>query len=336
MIETIPRKNFDDNLWDKYFNLSQEIIKKHYADGYNPEYSITEFKDLFGKLSLSDESYNDFLILNNGVPSAWLDSSVWENTLYAKYDFVSDNINENVFRAALKKLLEINNAAKCPYIELIIYRDVLINYLMSINTPVSEEMLFSRLNRKDMDLSFYQDIAEGSELKNWNLRFFNDIPGDIIIEFVDVVNKCFEDRESINKYRHHYPPLTPEEWYKDKLNLKNLGTKLEILVLFDENNKIAGFCWVCVDSYRKNIIRHNGGFTGVNPGYRGKGIARFLKAKLYIKLLEENSDFNYITTDTMPWNKYMYNINEEFGFKPYKKACSFKLTNEFINNYLNL
>lgn len=336
MVEIIPRKNFNDNLWDKYFNLSQEIVKRHYPDGYNPDSKISEFKDLFLKTSLSEPSYNDFIILENGNASAWLDSSVWENTLYAKYDFISDNINEKVFRTALKKLLEINNEIKCSYIEFIIYREILINYLISINTPVSEEMLFSRLNHDDMDISLYNEIIENSELKKWNIRYLNEIPDEFINEFVDSVNKCLEDKESISKNRHHYPPLTPEEWYKDKMNLKTLGTNLEILILFDDNNKIAGFCWVCIDSFRKNIIRHNGGFTAVNSGYRGKGIAKYLKAKLYTKLLEENSDFRYISTDTMPWNTYMYRINEEFGFKPYKKGCSFKLTNDFIKNYLNL
>jgi hypothetical protein len=69
--------------------------------------------------------------------------------------------------------------------------------------------------------------------------------------------------------------------------------------------------------------------------HRGKGIARYLKAKLYLKLLEENKDFKYITTDTMPWNKYMYKINSEFGFKPFRKGCSFRISRDFIKNYIN-
>jgi hypothetical protein len=54
-----------------------------------------------------------------------------------------------------------------------------------------------------------------------------------------------------------------------------------------------------------------------------------------LKMLKENKDFKYVTTDTSPWNKYMFRINEEFGFKKHRTGCSFKLTKELLNNYLN-
>ncbi len=331
MIEIIPGKNFDDNLWSKYFYLSRGINEKYYPEGYDPDIKISEFRELLLKLSISDDSYIFFLIVNNGIPEAWLDSSVYDNTLYAKFDFITDKVNEELLNAALNKLYQINNETVSSHIELISFRDPLIKFLKSINTPVCEEMHFSKLERKDMDISLYKSLVSGSELNKLNLRYFNEIPADLINEFVDSINNCFKDRDNLAKYHHQYPPLTPEEWYKDKQNLKAMGTKLQILILFDENSKIAGFCWVCIDSYRKKIIRHNDGFTAVNEDYRGKGIGKFLKAKLYIKLLEENKDFEYLTSDTMPWNKYMYKINEEFGFKPYRHGYVFKLTNEIIN-----
>ncbi len=70
--------------------------------------------------------------------------------------------------------------------------------------------------------------------------------------------------------------------------------------------------------------------------HRGKGFAGYLKAKMYLKLLEENSDFTNIETDTMSWNTYMYRINEEFGFKPLKYGCEFKLTKDFVESYLEI
>ncbi len=335
MIKVIPRENFDDILWDKYFRLSRDIIKKHYPEGYDPHHKFLEFKEFIMNLSKNDESFNDFLILNCGTASAWFDSSVWEDVHYAGFDYLSDDVNENVLNAAFEKLYEINTDLKCSHTELVTYREKLINYLKSIDTPVIEDIHLSRLIRENMDASLYKEIIENSDLKRWNTKCLNEIPGEIITEFVKSINKCFEDRDSLNKDYHHYPPLTSEEWYKDKQNLKSLGTNLEFLILFDDNNKIAGFCWVCIDSYRKNTVRHNGGFTAVNPGYRGKGIAKYLKAKMYLKLLEENKDFKYVTTDTMPWNKYMYKINEEFGFKTYKRGCSFKLNTDFFRSYLN-
>lgn len=40
------------------------------------------------------------------------------------------------------------------------------------------------------------------------------------------------------------------------------------------------------------------------------------------------------TSDTMPWNTYMFRINEEFGFRFQRKGYAFKLTGEFIENFI--
>jgi hypothetical protein len=53
-------------------------------------------------------------------------------------------------------------------------------------------------------------------------------------------------------------------------------------------------------------------------------------------MLQNYPDFEIITSDTMPWNKHMFKINEELGFKPYKTGARFKFTKEFLENYLHI
>jgi hypothetical protein len=36
----------------------------------------------------------------------------------------------------------------------------------------------------------------------------------------------------------------------------------------------------------------------------------------------------------MPWNTYMFRINEELGFKPHKEGFEFELTKEQLRKYL--
>ncbi len=81
-------------------------------------------------------------------------------------------------------------------------------------------------------------------------------------------------------------------------------------------------------------IDHRGGLTAVGRNYRGEGIAKFLKANMYLKMLELYTDFEYIITDTYPWNKYMYKINEDMGFRPHKKICKFRFSKEFFEELL--
>ena len=51
---------------------------------------------------------------------------------------------------------------------------------------------------------------------------------------------------------------------------------------------------------------------------------------MYLKIQEDYPDFEQIFTDTYPWNKYMYRINEEFGFKPFQKGYTFRFTKEYL------
>ena len=334
MIEFKTLRENDVLLWEKYFSVTQEILKRHYPEGYKADLTISAFKDLIDTNSKTCDLYRDFLVLDDNTPTGWFDCSKYDSILYCMYDLIPFSINEQELKLVLQKMLEVQKEAECSHIELVTYRKLLIDHFEGIQAPIAEKTLISRLNREDMNMSFYNQIVESSKLKELKLCHYNEIPGEIIADLVNSVNNCFDDRDLLNDIRREYPPLTIEDWYKDKKHLAERGTKLEILILFD-NNRIMGFCWVCVDSFRKDVIRHNGGFTAVNREYRGKGIAKFLKAKLYIKLLEENKDFMYITTDTMPWNKYMFRINEQFGFKPYRNGCGFKLTADFLEPYLN-
>ncbi len=324
----------DELLWKEYFTVSQEIHKRHYTEGYNPDLTFAEFKELMGADSESSSFKKQFLVVVDNNITGWFDCTEYEKTLYFMYDFNREDLNEPELKFILQKVLQFTGETKCTHAELLTYRKIMLDHFFSIHAPVAEKILISRLRREEMDVSFYKKIVAESTPVDLELRHFNEIPEEFINDFVKSVNECFEDRDKLSDIQNHYPPLTPGEWYKDKERLSEEGTKLEYLVLFDRN-KIAGLCWVCVDQYRKDLIRHSGGFTAVNRAYRGRGLARYLKARMYIRLLDENKDFRYISTDTMPWNTYMYNINREFGFKPHKNGCAFKLTAGFLETYLN-
>ena len=333
MFKFIPLKYSDEMLLEKYFHLSEEINRKYYPDTFGNAISFSEFKKQIFAGSSDESKELIFLITQNNVYYAWLQCSVWDSVLYCKFEYISGDYDEDLFNSVIEKIQEIKEEINCLSAELIIYREPLIDWMQKRNLPVSEKILFSRLDRKNMDTEFYNKIINSCEHNDLKLSCFNIVPEELIVQFVETVNSCIKDKEALNEFQHVFPPLTPEEWYKDKQELSAMGTKLEIMVLSENNGNIAGICWVCIDSSRKNVVRHNGGFTAVNRCFRGRGIAKFLKAKLYLKLLAENKDFTYITTDTMPWNKYMYRINEDLGFKPYRKGCSFKLTVEFQKTY---
>jgi hypothetical protein len=106
-------------------------------------------------------------------------------------------------------------------------------------------------------------------------------------------------------------------------------------LLTNDSNDIAAVCSLYTDNDNQRVIRHGGGITGVDAKYRGKSIARYLKSLMYKKMLAEFPDFEYITTDTYPWNTYMYRINEEFGFKSFKHGAEFHIPKATLTEFLN-
>lgn len=336
IIEFISTKINDENLWLKFFNLSQEISCRYYAGSYKPGNSLEKFKKQRQDSAANDPTYDEYIIFENGNAAGWFDLSLWENELYFGFDVLYNEIPGNLLKEILYKLKELMDSKGFTESLYYTYREAIITSLKKTNVRVYEEFDISRLERVNMDETFYKSIVEDNALNKWRLEYYNDIPDSIIEHYTQRLNEYFSDMASINPYGIKVPVYTAESLKKIIKSLNSNGTEMGVYILFDDNGKIAGICWLCFDLYRTETLRHNGGMTAVTPEYRGKGIARFLKAKMYLKMLEENNDFRYITTDTMPWNKYMFKINEEFGFKPYRKGCSFKITKEFLENYLKL
>lgn len=334
MTEFISTKIDDNDLWLKCFNLSRDISRMHYPGSYKPEDSVEKFIKRRQDFSASDATYEQFVILDNAAALGWLDTSIWEGQLFFGFDVLSDEKLPDLMRHILSKADQLMNSKGYREAFYHTYHKAIENWLKKENAGVYEEFNISRLERANMDAAFYNSIVKVSPLNNWKLEYYGHIPDNIVEQFTIRINEYFDDFVSRNPYKIKIPPLTVNSYRKNTELLKSGGTAPGVYILFD-NEIIAGLCWICFDSHSPETLRHLGGMTGVTKEYRGKGIARYLKAKMYLKLLEENKDFRYITTDTMPWNKYMYKINSEFGFELYIQGCAFKITKEFLENYLN-
>lgn len=334
MVEFISTKINDENLWLKFFNLSREISRRHYTDSYKPGDTVEKFTKRRQNSAANDPAYDEYVIFDNASAAAWLDTSVWNKELCFGFDMIYDEIDANLLKAVLVKFDEIMNKKNFSESLYYTYRESIFTVLKKAGAAVDEEYLISRIERKDMDADFYNEIIRDNSLEKWKLEYYAELPENLIEPYARFSNEAFRDMISINPYPAKAPDITVEYIKAVMETHKKNGTVNPKYILFDEEGEIAGLCSICIDSFHRETLRHIGTLTAVTAKHRGKGIARYLKAKLYLKLLEENKDFRYITTDTMAWNKYMYKINTEFGFTPYRKGCSFKITKEFLENYL--
>lgn len=326
----------DNVLWQKYFDLCQEIFRKYYPAGFDPENTLENFREAKQSKASFVRLHEDYIVMEGGVPAAWINITIAGNDFYFGLDVLGDDISERMLKAIVSKVNELMKENSCSESVTYTFREVIMNSFRNAKTPVYDESLISRIDRANMNRSLYENILNNNELNQWKLVCYHDLPDEILPRFIEFINGIIDEISKINPYSVRLYPFTIMSWKEMMENQRNFSNSMSILVLFDVEENIAGLCWVFNNSKLKSTISHNMGLTAVDPKYRRKGIAKFLKAKLYLKLLSENKDFKYITTDTMPWNKYMYRINEEFGFKPHRKGTSFKLTKDFLENYLNL
>lgn len=322
----------DSELWNKYFGLIQEISKRHYSSGNITGKTVQKFKEQIISNSINLSLHRDFVVFENDKPAAWFDLSNVESELYFGFDVLHDEVPENIMRTLLNRLFAELKVSGFNYAVNYTFREPMINAFKRTSAEINEEMQISRLVKEDMNISYYKEIAGNEELNKWNLEFYEEIPDELMDRFIEFSQKMISEIGILNPYKTKMYPLTAEGW---KNNLKNFGYKVIAVFLFSDEKEIAGLSWVISYPESLSTVQHNGGLTAVAPKYRGKGIARYLKAKTYLKLLEENKDFKHVTTDTMPWNKYMYKINEDLGFKSHRKGCSFKLTVDFLKDYLS-
>lgn len=335
-MEVISIIKLTDVQWENYFQMLKQISHKYYPAGYGYEGTWKEYKQ--GRLNnitaSKGNSYNEYVLFENESPIAIVDRGIYGNREVFGFDASSDEIPDYILRKILEVVYElllsqnINEALNWSY------NERRTRALKRINAAIVEEIILSRILKDEMNPSFYKRIIDNNKsLNNYALKYYNEIPDLMLNYFIKVMNCFSADIDSLNPYDLKTPKFTPQEWKESEKAEKANGTQMGIYILYDKE-QIAGLCSIYTDSFRKDVLRHNGGLTAVSKNYRGKGIGKYLKAKMYLKVLEENKDFKFITTDTSTWNKYMFKINEELGFKPYKQGFVFKLTKEFLKNYL--
>lgn len=333
-VKSIPVNMLDDSGWEKYFNLVSEINKKYYPDE-SIEDNYIEFKTARLK-DCEKHKANEYLIINNTKPCGWFALKRDSRSSMLVFDSVNDEVTDDEIRAIFDEMYNYINIYNLDTTYYWSFNSRCINALKKAGAVINEEIITTKLERNEMNPAIYENILNSTPLDGYTLKYFTTFPVNHVDNFTALMNEVFVGMNKLNPYGIKIPERNSDFWIRKYEYENGDGSHLKMFMLFDKDNNIAAYCSLFVDDEYPLKVRHEGGFTVVAPSHRGKGFARFLKAKIYLMLLEENPNFKFITTDTMPWNKYMYSINEEFGFKPYLHGVDLKMTKDSIEKYLKI
>jgi GNAT superfamily N-acetyltransferase len=109
--------------------------------------------------------------------------------------------------------------------------------------------------------------------------------------------------------------VTPEYWrdFEAKMNLRGVDI-LNCVARHKPTGEMAGYTNVGYHSLQPDLVGQMD--TAVDPKHRNKGLGRWIKAAMALKLRGEYPQVRRIDTENAGSNEPMLNINIEMGFKP--------------------
>ena len=120
--------------------------------------------------------------------------------------------------------------------------------------------------------------------------------------------------------------ITPEmlrEWYTQ---MEMRGDLQHTVVAREPDGSISGITDIDWAPYRRTIIHQQ--LTGVDPKARGRGLGKWIKAAMLLRIRELYPDAQWIATENAGSNAPMLKINRDLGFKQYRIGIEYQLSRE--------
>ena len=108
--------------------------------------------------------------------------------------------------------------------------------------------------------------------------------------------------------------------------------RLTLIARERASGRMAGFTDVVWSPDAPQILNQVN--TGVLPLYRGRGLARWLKAEMMERVLRERPEVRFVRTSNADSNASMVRINEALGFRPYSSQTIWQAELANVESYL--
>ncbi|HMT11246.1 MAG TPA: hypothetical protein PKA39_06440 [Ignavibacteria bacterium] len=318
-------KYITESEWHEYFEMSQELNEKYYPERFNKNKTLDEFRTKVLHSFNNVKCYDNYLVKIDDSPIGWFYITTWGEVLYVGLYVNEDVIDDFLFKEVLTIVYGLMKEMNYNELFTSSYRKANIDLFIKQNAEITEEFVSSHLLKSEINVKQLTEITEDFEMIGKELIYCKQIDERFIESYLECFNLAFIDLMNLNRTIFKYEPFTKEQLISNQ----NSGSDKRIILLLDKAKNVVGFSELYYIKERK-LFSCDSGFTAVHPVHRGNGIAKYLKAKLYLNLLNEEIEFDRVNTNTLEYNKYINRINCELGFKEYRRGYSFRLTKETI------
>ena len=201
------------------------------------------------------------------------------------------------------------------------------NFAESIGFEMCQLERMSRCYVRDVDRAMLEDwVTRAKErASDYTLRIWDGpCPEEIINEFA--AGQAVMNTAPQGERTHEWEETTPEELREAERSLFDAGFSVSKAAVFAPDGNVAGYTEVYYGDFRPQIGWQ--GDTGVWPDHRNRGLGRWLKAAMFLHLVETRPKLEFVETGNAATNESMLNINHAMGFRLAEEIGSYEASVE--------
>lgn len=143
----------------------------------------------------------------------------------------------------------------------------------------------------------------------WILDRVPDELMDNVIEALHAINRMPREDLELEDWK-----FTPEIVRDSERQMTARGQRHWIVLALHESGVSAGFTDIAFDPRTPHVVHQRG--TAVAPEHQGKGIGKWMKARMVEKILADLPEARHVRTDNAGTNAAMLGINVGMGYAP--------------------
>ncbi len=199
-------------------------------------------------------------------------------------------------------------------------------FLLSLGAEARMTEIESRLKLADVDWDLMREwVADGARRSPQTRLEIVDgpMPDAALAEFARqrtaLLNTIpFEDLD------HGEIVVTPERMSDFYARAALIGEVLHNVITWEPDGSISAMTDVTWAPHRRSLLEQQ--FTGVRPDARGRGLGKWIKAAMLLRLRELYPDAEWIVTGNAHSNGPMLKINRTMGFKAYRTWVEYQVS----------
>ncbi len=208
-------------------------------------------------------------------------------------------------------------------------------FIEAVGAKVAQRWRESRLYLDRVDWNMMEEWVRDGQQRSpkTTLLFFTDIPNDSVIEEYCELLQEVSNQEPRGDLDLGDEFLTPEILRQRVANFNNAGGTILRAITQEGEGDLSGLTNMGYLPSERTHIRQF--MTGVKDVHRGRGLGKWLKAAMLIKVREEYPQVKVVRTGNATSNEAMLSINVRLGFKPYREGVEAQIPLKALEAYLN-